>query len=162
MWGNRGFNLMEMMVVVAIISILALMALPSYLDRIVRQQIEAALPLADVAKGPISAWWLATQTFPPDNATLALPVPEKIVSNFIEKLIVRDGAIQLDFGNRANGAIRGKSLSLRPAVMPDAPVVPIAWVCGYAEAPAGMTIQGQNQTNIPEVLLPMDCRALKR
>jgi type IV pilus assembly protein PilA len=153
---------MEMMAVVAIMAVLALMALPSYLDRIVRQQIEAALPLADVAKKPIAEWWAATLSFPPDNATLLLPTPDKIVNNFIEKVTVQDGAIHLTFGNRANGAIMGKTLSLRPAVVPDAPVVPITWVCGLADAPQKMVIQGENLTNVPQVFLPLDCRALKR
>lgn len=158
----RGFTLLEMMATVAIIAILALMALPSYLDRIVRQQIEAALPLTDVAKKPISDWWALTQTFPPDNAALALPVPEKIVNNFIDKVTVRDGAIHVSFGNRANGALKGKILTLRPAVVPDSPVVPITWVCGLADPPAQMTVQGQNLTTVQDIYLPLDCRVLKR
>jgi type IV pilus assembly protein PilA len=44
----------------------------------------------------------------------------------------------------------------------DAPVVPVAWVCGSAEAPQKMTIGGRNLTDIPDSLLPIDCRALKR
>lgn len=153
---------MEMMAVVAIMAILALMALPSYLDRIVRQQIEAALPLADVARKPIAEWWTATLSFPPDNASLLLPTPDKIVNNFVEKLTVQDGAIHITFGNRANGALLGKTLSLRPAVVPDAPVVPITWVCGLADAPQKMVVQGENLTNVPQVFLPLDCRALTR
>ena len=153
---------MEMMAVVAIITILALMALPTYLDRIVRQQIEAALPLADVAKKPIAEWWAATLSFPADNGTLLLPTPDKIVNNFVEKLTVQDGAIHITFGNRANSAILGKTLTLRPAIVPDAPVVPITWVCGMADAPQKMVVQGENLTNVPQVFLPLDCRTLKR
>ncbi len=153
---------MEMMAVIAILSILALMSLPSYLDRIVRQKIEAALPLADIAKKPVAEWWAVTQTFPPDNAALLLPSPDKIVNNFIDRLTVQDGAIHISFGNRANGAIAGKTLSLRPAVVPDAPVVPITWVCGMAEAPQKMLVQGSNQTTVSETFLPLDCRSLKR
>ena len=63
-----GFTLVEMMAVIAVITILALMAIPSYLDRIVKAQVEAALPLAEIAKGPIAAYWTATQTMPADNA----------------------------------------------------------------------------------------------
>ena len=158
----RGFTLMEMMAVIAIISILALMSLPSYLDRIVRQQIETALPLADIAKKPVAEWWAATQTLPPDNAALLLPTADKIVNNFIDKLTVQDGTIHITFGNRAHGAIAGKILSLRPAVVPDAPVVPITWVCGMADAPQKMLLQGTNQTSVPEIYLPLDCRSLKR
>jgi len=46
---NSGFTLVEMMVVLAVIAILALTAVPSFQDQIVRDQINTALPLADIA-----------------------------------------------------------------------------------------------------------------
>jgi len=157
-----GFTLMEMMVVISVIGILALLAAPWYADRIVRDQIKEALPLADIAKQPIAASWSATKTFPADNAAAGLPVAEKIVANYVKSLAVRDGAIDLTFGNRASGAIAGKVLSLRPGVVEDAPIVPVAWVCGRAEPPEGMTVHGENLTDIPNQLLPVECRALKQ
>jgi len=36
--------------------------------------------------------------------------------------------------------------------------VPVAWVCGYAEAPEKMTLIGENRTNIPAGYLPVQCR----
>jgi type IV pilus assembly protein PilA len=155
---QRGFTLIEMMAVLAIIAILALMAVPSYMDRIVRQQIEAALPLADIAKTPVAASWALLHAFPADNAAAGLPPEEKIVSNHVSALSVQDGAIQIVFGNRASKAISGKVLTLRPAVVPDAPVVPVAWVCGNASAPEKMTVHGVNRTNIPGGFLPLGCR----
>ena len=155
---QHGFTLMEMMAVLAIISILALMAVPSYMDRTVRQQIEAALPLADIAKKPVADAWGQLFAFPADNAAAGLPVPEKVVSNHVSSLSVENGAIQITFGNRVSKAISGKVLSLRPAVVADAPVVPVAWVCGNAQAPEIMTIQGVNRTNVPVSFLPLACR----
>jgi type IV pilus assembly protein PilA len=156
---GSGFSMLEMMVVVAIIAILALIAAPSFQDQIIRDQINTALPLADLAKTPNAAAWSLAQTFPPDNATAGLPPAEKIVNNAISSVAVKDGAIHITFGNRANGLINGKVLSLRAAVVEDAPIVPVTWVCGYAEAPDKMTIHGQNQTNIPANFLPFNCRA---
>ena len=154
--------MMEMLAVVAVIAILATLSLPSYLDRIVRDQIKAALPLADIARQPIAASWLAVQAFPADNLAAGLPPAEKIVGNYVSAVAVENGAIHIAFGNRANNAIAGKVLTLRPAVVTDAPIVPVAWVCGYAEAPGKMTVNGANLTNIPESLLPIECRAFKR
>ena len=154
-----GFTLMEMMVVVAIICILALIAAPSYLDQIVRKQIVDAVPLADIAKTPIAAAWAIAQSFPQDNAGAGLPPADKIVNNFISSLSVQDGAIHIAFGNSANALIKGKILSIRAAVVVDAPIVPVAWVCGNAAGPGKMTIKGENKTNIPAAYLPLNCRA---
>lgn len=156
---NHGFTLIEMMVVVAIIAILALLMLPSYQDKLVRDQIAEALPLADIAKPPIAAEWAAAQSFPADNAGAGLPPADKIVSNLISSVSVQSGALHLTFGNRANGQIKGKVLTLRPAVVEDAPVVPVAWICGYSPAPDKMTVKGENRTNIPALYLPFRCRA---
>ena len=158
MW-HAGFTLVEMMVVLAVIAILALMAVPSFQDQIVRDQINTALPLADVAKKPVAASWAALERLPENNFIAGLPPADKIVSNHISSVLVQNGALHITFGNRANGVINGKVLTLRPAVVKDAPVVPVAWVCGYAEAPAKMTLIGENRTNIPPRFLPYACRA---
>jgi type IV pilus assembly protein PilA len=157
----RGFTLVEMLAVIAVIAILALMAVPSYFDRIVKAQIEASLPLADIAKKPIGIMWAATQTLPADNAAAGLPAADKIVSNYVSAVTVQDGVIHITFGNRAHKAIAGKILSLRPAVVEDAPVVPVVWVCGRAEAPDKTTLIGADQTNIENLYLPLECRSLK-
>ncbi|MCX7143400.1 MAG: pilin [Proteobacteria bacterium] len=159
---KAGFTMIEMMVVIGIIAILALIAAPSFQDGIVRDQISGAIALADIAKTPVAASWAAAQPFPPDNAAAGLPAAEKIVNNYISSVLVQNGAIHVSFGNRANGAIQGKVLSIRPAVVEDAPVVPVAWVCGAAEVPGKMTVKGENRTNIAANFLPLNCRALAR
>jgi type IV pilus assembly protein PilA len=154
-----GFTLIEMMVALAVIAILALIAVPSFQDQIVRDQINSALPLADIAKNPVAAMWAIGTSFPADNAAAGLPPADKIVNNQISAVMVQNGAIHVTFGNRAHGVILGKTLTLRPAVVEDAPVVPVTWVCGMAEAPDKMTVKGENRTNIPVNFLPFACRA---
>lgn len=157
---NRGFTMLEMMVVIAVIAILGLIALPSYQSRIVRQQIEAAWPLADIAKKPIAASWGATHTFLPDNAAAGLPAPDKMVNNYVSAVAVQDGAINITFGNRASSVIAGKILSIRPAVVADAPIVPVTWVCGKADPPQKMTVNGVDRTSVPAAVLPLECRKI--
>lgn len=158
---EKGFTLAEMMAVVVILAILASMAIPSYLDYIVRSQVESALPLTDLAKRAIATYWDGTKELPADNEAAALPVADKIVGNYVSAVGVDNGVINISFGNRANSVIAGKTLSLRPAVVEDAPMVPITWVCGFAEAPEKMTVQGNNATNVDPKYLPMSCRSLK-
>jgi type IV pilus assembly protein PilA len=155
---QRGFTLIEVMVVVAIVAVLALMAVPTYQDKFVRDQIVEALPLADIVKAPVAASWLVLRTLPADNLAAALPPQDKIVSNLVSSVALEGGAIHMTFGNRANGGIRGKVLTLRPAIVEDAQVVPIAWVCGLAPVPGNMTAKGTNRTNIPANYLPLKCR----
>ncbi len=156
---SGGFTLIEIVVVLAVIAILATMAIPSFQDRIVRGQIVDAMKIADIAKAPIAASWAATHTLPADNAAAGLPVAGKIVGTFVTSLTVEGGAIHVVFGNQVNGAIRGKTLTLRPAVVPDATVVPVAWVCGHASAVDQMTAQGTDRTDVAINYLPLNCRA---
>lgn len=153
--------MLELVVVLAIIALLALMAVPDFTDKIVRDQIIEALPLADIAKGPLAAGWATGKKFPVDNAEAGLPDADKIVNQFVHSVEVHEGAIDITFGNRAHTQIRGKVLTLRAAVVDDAPVVPVTWVCGMAEAPEQMRMPGLNNTNIPLKYLPLKCRSLK-
>jgi type IV pilus assembly protein PilA len=80
------------------------------------------------------------------------------VSNLVANVAVESGAVHVTFGNQANGALKDKVLSLRPAIVEDATMVPVAWVCGNAKAPDKMTAKGTNRTDVPDRFLPLNCR----
>lgn len=169
--GNKGFTIIEMMVVIAIIAILGAMIVPTLNERVVIKQIDEGLALAELAKRPIGMQWATTQTFPEDNAAVEaflatgkdhsqkFPAADKIVGNFVTSVTVQGGAVHIRFGNNAASAIVGKTLSLRPAVVSDAPTVPVAWVCAKASVPDKMTVHGADRSDIPLSLLPRTCRA---
>ena len=154
-----GLTLIEVLVVIGIVAILSLMAVPALQEKLVRDQVIAAAPLADVAKPPIATAWAATQTFPADNAAAGLPAADKIVSNYISSVAIASGAIDRTVGNSASAALRGKILTIRPAVVSDAPIVPPTWLCGHASTPAKMVPIGVDRTDIPAAFLPLNCRA---
>ncbi len=158
---SSGFTIMEMIVVLALIGILSSLAMPSFQNSIIRKQIEAAMPLAEIAKKPISDAWPILRAFPHDNAAAGLPSADKIVSNLVSSVAIQDGAINITFGNRAHPSIAGKVLTLRPAIVVDAPVVPISWICGKADAPHQMTVKGSDQTTVSDNYLPLECRKIK-
>jgi len=154
----KGFSAIEMMVVLAVLVILATMAIPSSLHKIIKEQIAAAIPLADIAKGPVAFTWAAEKTMVKNNAEAGLPSPDKVVNNFISAVEIQDGAIHITFGNKVHKNIKNKILTLRPAVIEESQIVPVAWVCGNASAPTNMTIHGINKTNVPPEFLPGGCR----
>lgn len=155
-----GFTVIEMMVVVVILGILAMMAIPSSLDRIIKEQITVAIPLADIAKAPIAFGWASDKVLVANNAEAGLPSADKIVNNFVQSVHIENGAIHMMFGNKAHKNIQGKTLSFRPAVIEDAQIVPVAWVCGNAAGPNKMTVFGENRTDVPPEFLPNGCRAV--
>ena len=154
----RGFTLVELLAVMAVIAVLALIALPSYLERIVRDQIVEGLPLADLPKPAVQAAWSKGDPLPADNAAAGMPAAEKIVNAVVASVTVQDGAIHIRFGNKASNALQGKTLTVRPAVVEDSPIVPVAWLCGRATAPDKMKALGTNKTDLPPAMLPLRCR----
>ncbi len=155
---RNGFTLIELMIVIAILGILSTLALPSFQDRVMRAQVEEALGLAQFARQGVAEYYAKTRSIPKDNAAAGLPPASTIVGNYVTGLAVKDGAIVITFGNRTNKNLTGKTLTLRPAVVANQPMVPIAWVCGNAGVPGRMTAAAKNETTVPNTALPIDCR----
>jgi type IV pilus assembly protein PilA len=82
---QRGFTLIELMIVIAIVGILAAVALPAYQDYTVRARISEALALLGEAKTSVAEYYITTGNMPA-NATAAglrTNIDTKIVASLI-------------------------------------------------------------------------------
>lgn len=156
---NKGFTLIELMIVVAIMSIMATMAMPTYQDYIIRTQISEATGLADSIKLAIDEYYKQHKTFPADNQTAGVPKPEHLIGNFVTSMQVINGAINITLGNNININAAGKVLTIRPATVIGSPASPVSWLCGYAEPVKGMQSPSENKTTLPGIYLSPGCRA---
>ena len=154
----RGFTWIEMLLVLAVLGILAMMAIPAMQEHVLRRQVKEALPLAEIARKGVQAAWSATGEMPADNTAAGLPPPEKIVGNLVKAVRVDGGAVTLTFGNNASKVLEDRQLTLRPAIVADTPVVPMAWLCHRAPVPQGMEVRGEDRTDVPQSQLPAECR----
>lgn len=154
----RGFTLIEMLVVLGLIAILALMAVPAHMNSTGKEQVEESLKLLDTLRPKVDAYYTAHGRLPLDNADAGLPAPEKLIGNYVTGIQLSSGGFHLRFGNKANGALRDRLLSVRAVIVPESPGSPLSWVCGYSPVPTGMVAPTDNRTTVGLSLLPVHCR----
>ena len=109
---QKGFTLIELMIVVAIIAILAAIAIPAYQDYLIRSQVSEGSVLSDGAKTAVAEFYSNRGTFPATNESAGLAAPGSISGKYVSSVDVGDepGIIQAEFGNQSNAKINGKIL----------------------------------------------------
>ncbi len=136
---QKGFTLIELMIVVAIIGILAAIAIPAYQDYTIRSQVTEGLSLAGAAKAAVAESFSNTGIAPADRTEAGMSATETDTSGkYVTQVLITNGVIQITYGNEANAVLTGKTLELVPYETGDKSV---AWQCGAAAAPAGANVQ---------------------
>jgi type IV pilus assembly protein PilA len=162
---QKGFTLIELMIVVAIIGILAAIAIPAYQDYTIRSQVTEGLNLAGASKAAVAETFAQTGVWPVDNQAAGI-VDEAgagltPTGKYVTAVEITDGTIGITYGNQVNAKIAGKALSLKPLVSVNDDVI---WVCGDATAPSGASEastgdSGDASTDVSDKYLPASCRS---
>ncbi|HFA7376962.1 TPA: pilin [Neisseria gonorrhoeae] len=83
---QKGFTLIELMIVIAIVGILAAVALPAYQDYTARAQVSEAILLAEGQKSAVTEYYLNHGEWPKDNASAGVASPPKSKANMFKAL----------------------------------------------------------------------------
>jgi type IV pilus assembly protein PilA len=135
---QKGFTLIELMIVVAIIGILAAIAIPAYQDYTIRSQVSEGLTLAGAAKAAVAESFSQTGVAPLNRQLAGMSDNgNDTQGKYVTSVDVASGTITITYGNEANTKIAAaatNSLTLTPYESTDASVI---WRCGNAITPAG-------------------------
>jgi type IV pilus assembly protein PilA len=158
---QKGFTLIELMIVVAIIGILAAIAIPAYKTYTIRAQISEGLGFADAAKVAVSESFIASGTWPATNVAAGLDVATNIKSKYVSSVGVgANGQITVTFGGPdidPAALVGGATIVYTPYVSLNNDV---SWACGlHAITQPGVTVVGALAANgVNAKYLPANCR----
>jgi type IV pilus assembly protein PilA len=153
---QKGFTLIELMIVVAIIGILAAIAIPAYQDYTVRSQVTEGMNLASAVETGAAEYFANVGSFPTSMSLAGISSSPS--GKYVSSITITSGAIHVIYGNQVNSAVATQSLYITPYLSANNDIV---WVCGNHTVPSGASIPtGVTNTTTPilDKYLPQTCR----
>ncbi|HGO8413061.1 TPA: pilin [Neisseria meningitidis] len=160
---QKGFTLIELMIVIAIVGILAAVALPAYQDYTARAQVSEAILLVEGQKSAVTEYYLNHGIWPANNSSAGVATSADIKGKYVQKVEVNNGVITATMASsNVNNEIKGKKLSLWAKRQAGS----VKWFCGQPvtrdkadKADDGVTAANDNSNNgINTKHLPSTCR----
>jgi type IV pilus assembly protein PilA len=161
---QKGFTLIELMIVVAIIGILAAIAIPAYQDYTIRSQVTEGLSLASSVKASVAEFYADNGTWPTalvGNGAGQLGFAANPSAKYVASITMgTTGTVIVTYGNQANTLLTANPiLHIRPGLSSNNDII---WVCGRGStANAGINTQPgtADGTSVLAKYLPSACRA---
>ena len=115
---QKGFTLIELMIVIAIVGILAVVALPAYQDYTARAQVSEAITLAEGQKAAVAEYYADRGAFPTSNTDAGVAAKENITGKYVDNVEVgADGVITATMkASGVNKDIQSKTVAIKPSV----------------------------------------------
>jgi type IV pilus assembly protein PilA len=161
----RGFTLVELVAALAVTALVAAVGFSAYRTHVVRDQVAATLVRSEALQARVAESFQRFGVPPRDAADAGvLPDASRSLGDDVASVGITDGRIDIRFGDVADAAIAGRTLSLTPFETVGRDVV---WVCGNALPGTGLKPLGfaggahralQTITTIDARYLPSVCR----